>query len=142
MNNLDGLDHIDIVVTDVEAMSAFFQTVGFTVIRKTDHGGGAVELRFPGTGRQPILELTSEVDGSGNKRQLGLRHMALRSANIRQTFDDFIARALPLKGEPRKVEATGRTLINLTDPEGGTLVTFAFNLTVASFPIHAFGTTT
>lgn len=121
MENLDGIDHIDIVVADVEAMSAFFQTVGFTVIRKTDHGGGAVELRFPGTGRQPILELTSEVDGHGNRRQLGLRHMALRSADIRETFNDFSARALPLKGELRKVPETGRTLINLIDPEGGTL---------------------
>jgi catechol 2,3-dioxygenase-like lactoylglutathione lyase family enzyme len=121
MSDLQGIDHIDIVVADLDAMATFFETVGFTVIRKTEHGGGAVELRFPGTGRQPILELTSEVDGSGNRRPLGLRHMALRSADIRQTFSDFSARALPLRGEPRKVPETGRTLINLTDPEGGTL---------------------
>ena len=53
-----GLDHIDIVVEDVAAMQAFFESVGFELIRQTDHGGGAVELRFPGEGDQPILELT------------------------------------------------------------------------------------
>ena len=121
MPDLDGIDHIDIVVADVEAMTVFFEQVGFTVLRRTGHGGGAVELRFPGSGRQPVLELTSAVDGNGNARPLGLRHMALRSSDIRQTFSDFKTRALPLRGEPRKVPETGRTLINLTDPEGGTL---------------------
>ncbi|MBD9596403.1 VOC family protein [Ensifer sp. ENS05] len=121
MSNFEGLDHIDIVVADIERMAAFFQTVGFTVVRRTEHGGGAVELRFPGPGHQPILELTSARDAKGNARPLGLRHMALRSADIQQTFTEFSDRAMPLKGGPRQIAETGRTLINLADPEGGTL---------------------
>ena len=121
MSELDGIDHIDIVVSDVAKMAAFFEQVGFTVIRRTEHGGGAVELRFPGSGRQPVLELTSAIDGNGKSRPLGLRHLALRAPNITETYRAFSARSLPLRGEPRQIAETGRTLINLTDPEGGTL---------------------
>jgi catechol 2,3-dioxygenase-like lactoylglutathione lyase family enzyme len=121
MTQIDGIDHIDIVVADVDAMSAFFEKVGFIVVRRTDHGGGAVELRFPGSGRQPVLELTPAIDDNGKARPLGLRHMALRVADITETFRDFSARSLPLSGEPRAIAATGRTILNLTDPSGAVL---------------------
>lgn len=121
MSGISGIDHIDIVVKDPAEMAAFLRSVGFVVHRETDHGGGSIELRFPGEGEQPILELTSPDDGKGNVRPLGLRHLALRADDIHATFQQFKRDGLPLKGEPRTVAETGRTLVNLIDPEGGTL---------------------
>nr|WP_314257478.1 VOC family protein [uncultured Devosia sp.] len=121
MSQLSGLDHIDIVVADPEAMAAFFVQAGFTIHRRTAHGGGSIELRFPGPGEQPFLELTAPVDASGKVRPLGLRHMALRSGDIAATLADFTAAGLPVRGEMRAIPETGRTLFNLSDPEGGTL---------------------
>lgn len=121
MSHLTGLDHIDIVVDDPEAMAGFFERAGFTINRRTEHGGGSIELRFPGPGEQPILELTTPLDADGKTRPLGLRHMALRSNNIASTLADFTAAGLPVRGELRVIPETGRTLFNLSDPEGGTL---------------------
>lgn len=121
MSDLVGIDHIDIVVTDPEAMAAFFVAAGFTEHRRTDHGRGSIELRFPGPGEQPVLELTSPLDANGKSRPLGLRHMALRSTDIAATFAAFTAAGLPVKGGMRSIPETGRTLFNLSDPEGGTL---------------------
>lgn len=47
------------------------ESVGFEVIPQTEHGGGAVELRFPGDGAQPIVELTPLEGANGVKRPLG-----------------------------------------------------------------------
>ena len=116
-----GLDHIDIVVEDVAAMQAFFESVGFEVIRQTDHGGGAVELRFPGDGDQPILELTPLEGANGVKRRLGLRHMALRVADIDAAVTDLTRRGLRIDKPPRVIAETGRRLTNLVDPVGNSL---------------------
>ena len=118
---LRGLDHIDIVVEDVAAMQAFFESVGFGLIRQTDHGGGAVELRFPGEGDQPILELTPHEGANGTKRSLGLRHMALRVADIDAAVADLTSRGLRVDKPPRVVAETGRRLTNLIDPVGNSL---------------------
>ena len=117
----DGLDHIDIVVDDVALMRAFFEAVGFTLIRETDHGGGAVELRFPGAGNQPILELTSRIDAEGKARPLGLRHMALRVADIDAALACYAERGLMPTKPPRVVPETGRRLANILDPAGNAL---------------------
>jgi catechol 2,3-dioxygenase-like lactoylglutathione lyase family enzyme len=121
MTTPTGLDHIDIVVDDVAQMRAFFETVGFAVIRETDHGGGAVELRFPGAGDQPILELTPRQGANGALRPLGLRHMALRTDDIEATLADLTAKGLRVDKPPRVIAETGRRLANLIDPVGNSL---------------------
>lgn len=121
MTTPNGLDHIDIVVDDVVQMRAFFVSVGFAVIRETDHGGGAVELRFPGVGDQPILELTPRVGADGTVKPLGLRHMALRVKDIEATLADLGTRGLHAAKPPRIVPETGRRLANIIDPAGNAL---------------------
>lgn len=116
-----GLDHIDIVVEDVAGMCDFFEAVGFTVIRRTDHGGGAVELRFPGPGDQPILELTPRIGADGAPRPLGMRHMALRVTDIEATLAEYGNRGLHATRPPRVVPETGRRLANILDPAGNVL---------------------
>lgn len=121
MSTLSGIDHIDIVVRDPEAMAAFLESVGFTMHRRTAEARGSIELRFPGEGEQPILELTPHQDANGNERPLGLRHLALGSGDINALFESFKSKGLAVKGEPRVIPDTGRTLFNVIDPEGGTL---------------------
>lgn len=121
MTSPKGLDHIDIVVEDVSLMRDFFVSVGFAVVRETDHSGGAVELRFPGEGEQPILELTPSRQPNKTARPLGLRHMALRVADIDATVADLAARGLRTSSAPRVVPETGRRLANLIDPAGNSL---------------------
>ena len=121
MPNLKGLDHIDIVVEDVATMRDFFVSVGFDVVRETSHGGGAVELRFPGEGEQPILELTPRQSANGSVRALGLRHMALKVDDIEVTIAALAARGLRTDKPPRVVAETGRRLANLIDPAGNSL---------------------
>lgn len=116
-----GLDHIDIVVDDVAQMRGFFEAIGFTLIRETDHGGGAVELRFPGAGDQPILELTPRVGADGTLRPLGLRHMALRVTDIEATLAAYSQQGLHPAKPPRVVPETGRRLANIIDPAGNAL---------------------
>lgn len=117
----NGLDHIDIVVEDVPLMRGFFEAVGFTLIRETDHGGGAVELRFPGPGDQPILELTPSIGADGSARPLGLRHMALRVTDIEATLAAYSRQGLHPAKPPRVVPETGRRLANIIDPAGNAL---------------------
>lgn len=121
MPKIEGLDHIDIVVEDVAAMRDFFVSVGFAVVRETDHGGGAVELRFPGEGAQPILELTPRHQADGTVRPLGLRHMALRARDLDDALAALAAQGLHAAKPPRVVPETGRRLANLTDPAGNSL---------------------
>ena len=116
-----GLDHIDIVVEDVGVMRDFLVAVGFTVLRETGHGGGAVELRFPGPGEQPVLELTPRTGPNGVARPLGLRHMALRVGDLPGAVAELQARGLRVDKPPRVIPDTGRLLTNLVDPQGNSL---------------------
>ena len=121
MYEIRGLDHIDIVVEDVDAMRAFFEAVGFELVRKTEHGGGAVELRFPGSGDRPILELTPALGADGGRRPVGLRHMALRVAGLDAAIASLAERGLRTDKPPRVIADTGRRLANLLDPVGNSL---------------------
>ncbi|WP_295048510.1 VOC family protein [uncultured Paracoccus sp.] len=126
-----GIDHIDLVVKDPDEMAAFFMALGYRFHRRTDHGGGSIELHFPGEGEQPILELTSQQDGTGKVRPLGLRHIALRADDLQAAITHFSAKSLSVKSGPRTIPDTGRTVVNLIDPEGGTLQIVDGGCTVA-----------
>lgn len=121
MAYLGSLDHIDIVVENPQQMADFLVSIGFKLVRKLEHGGEAVELAFPGEGDQPILELTSRNQGNGTIRELGLRHIAVRSSDINKTFEELTARGYSFDKPPRPIAATGRMLTNLKDPEGRSL---------------------
>lgn len=121
MSHFTGLDHIDIVVDDIERMAEFLLSIGFSEIRRTDHNGGAIELRFPGGDSQPILELTS-ANGAGRAPfALGLRHMALRCADLDNAYAVLSAEGFQFTGAPKLIPHTGRRLTNIKDPENGVM---------------------
>ena len=102
-------------------MADFLIAIGFTLVRETGHGGGSVEVAFPGYAADaPILELTSQEQENGAVRPLGLRHIAVRSTDIKASYDLLKASGYKVD-EPRVIPATGRTLFNVKDPEGKSL---------------------
>jgi catechol 2,3-dioxygenase-like lactoylglutathione lyase family enzyme len=117
---LTGIDHIDIAVEDLNKWTNFFEQIGFTVIRRTDHGGGSVELSFPGTDK-PFLELTSTTRPNGNRFPPGFRHIALRSSDMTKTYEDLIAKGVKVDRPPRRNAESGRFTMNALDPEGGAM---------------------
>jgi catechol 2,3-dioxygenase-like lactoylglutathione lyase family enzyme len=114
---LTGIDHIDIAVEDLEKWTAFLEAVGFTVIKRTSHGGGSVELKFPGVDA-PFLELTSTTRPNGARFPAGFRHIALRSDDMNKTYEDLVARGVKVDRPPRKNAESGRITMNALDPEG------------------------
>ena len=53
---VQGIDHIELVVRNVDEFIEFFQTIGFKLLSRTPHHGGSAELQLPGT-NQPIFEV-------------------------------------------------------------------------------------
>jgi glyoxylase I family protein len=121
MSHFAGIDHIDITVESPQVIADFLISLGFSVVRRTDHGGGAIELRFPGGANQPILELTAATTPEGKKLPIGLRHIALRCENIDATFDALSKEGVSFEQPPRTIVHTGRRVANIIDPEGRVL---------------------
>jgi 4-hydroxyphenylpyruvate dioxygenase-like putative hemolysin len=120
---LTGIDHIDVAVDDLEKWTNFLEVVGFSVLRRTSHGGGSVELRFPGVD-SPLLELTSTTRPNGTPHPAGFRHIALRSDDIAATFALLSARGVTIDRPPRKNAESGRITMNAIDPTGGMTIQF------------------
>ena len=110
------VDHLDIAVQDLDKHVEFFQMLGFQILARTSHLGGAVEFQLPGS-NQPIFEL-HQASGSQN---IGIRHIAFTVDNVSETYEYLKGRGVTVEGEPRHVEATGRFLANFRDPDGWAL---------------------
>lgn len=121
MAEFEGIDHIDIVVKDPDAMAEFFLRLGFAMVRRAPPSRGSIELRFPGGEGQPVIELTPAHSPSGKEFPLGLRHMAIRSSDSSATHAMLSEQGFSLSGAPRKVADTGRTVFSVIDPEGNPL---------------------
>lgn len=107
-----GIDHIELIVRDFDEYVEFLKTLGMEVLTLTTHHGKSAELQAPGE-NQPIFEI-HHVTG---EEVIGVNHIAFRvddvnaaSENLKRTGIDF--------NKPNYVEATGRTTINLRDPDG------------------------
>lgn len=114
-----GLDHIDIVVGDPEVMAEFLCKAGFTPRRRTEGGRGSIELTFPGS--DIVLELTPASRPDGSSLALGLRHLALRCADLDAAIIDLAEAGFDFPRGPRRIAATGRRVANAIDPDGQVL---------------------
>ena len=68
-----GIDHIEIIVRDVDESVDFYQKLGFVVLMRTTHHGGSAELQLPGD-NQPVIEI-HKVSGEEN---IGVNHIAFK----------------------------------------------------------------
>ncbi len=110
---ITGIDHIEIIVDDLDAYVDFFTNLGFEVLARTTHHGGSVEVKLPGEG-QPIFEL-HKVIGEENP---GVNHIAFRCTDVVAAHAQLSQAGVRFASEPHKVPSTGRTNANLRDPGG------------------------
>jgi glyoxylase I family protein len=108
-----GIDHIELVVRDVEQFVKLFESMGFEVILRTPHHGGSAEVKLPGEG-QTIFELHS-VEGEENP---GVNHIAFACEDIHETHKAMVKAGVVFEKAPFKVPATGRVIANFRDPDG------------------------
>lgn len=118
MSNITGIDHIDMIVEDVEASAKFYESLGFKRVTTPGFTGNGVQLRFPGEGEQPVLELYPVVSKAGVTRTPGLAHIALGVRNLAEARAAFAAEGLAFDGEPRLIAASQRLLANVIAPDG------------------------
>lgn len=107
-----GIDHIELIVRDVEESVAFFQKLGFKLLTRTSHHGESAELQLPGPD-QPIFEI-HQVGGEEN---IGVNHIAFKVDNAQAAYEEMQQAGLKAQ-TPNFVPATGRTTVNFRDPDG------------------------
>jgi glyoxylase I family protein len=108
-----GIDHIELVVRNVEEFVGFFQKLGFELIARTKHHGDAAEMKLPGP-NQTIFE----IHQVGGEEVIGVNHIALKVDNAKQAYEQFQAGGVKFTRGPKFIEPTGRTTVELRDPDG------------------------
>ena len=110
---LTAIDHIEIIVRDLDAYVEYLQKMGFELITRTSHHGDSAELKLPGEG-QTIFELHQV----GGEEVIGINHIAFRTDNVDAAHEQLIDAGIRVEEAPHAVASTGRTNINLRDPDG------------------------
>ena len=107
-----GIDHIELIVRNFDEYLEFLQTLGMEVLTHTSHHGRSAELRAPGE-NQPIFE----IHQASGEEVIGVNHIAFRVDDVQAASETLERTKIDFK-RPNHVEATGRTTINLRDPDG------------------------
>lgn len=108
-----SVDHIELIVRDVDEYVDFFQKLGFKLLIRTAHHGGSAELQLPGP-NQPIFEIHTV----GGEETIGVNHIAFKVDNAHEAYKEITNRGVSTERGPQFVESTGRTNVNLRDPDG------------------------
>lgn len=107
------IDHIEIIVNDVEEYVDFFTSLGFEIVTRSNHHGGSVEFQLPGP-NQPIIEIHKVL----MEEVIGVNHIALRVDDVNETNALFQEKGYNIIDPPRFSPYTGRTNMNARDPDG------------------------
>jgi len=108
-----GIDHIELIVRDVEQFVTFFQRLGFELVARTKHHGDAAEMKLPGA-NQTIFE----IHQVGGEEVPGINHIALKVDNAKAAYEEFQKNGVAFTRGPKYIEPTGRTTVELRDPDG------------------------
>ena len=106
------LDHIELIVSDLDNFVAMFGAMGYVETSRSNHHGISVEFQIPGAD-QPIFEI-HQVSG---EEVVGVNHIAWRVDGIAAAAADLRSKGVDVS-DPHLIEATGRTIINGRDPDG------------------------
>ncbi len=113
---IQGIDHIELVVRDVDAYVTFFEKLGFKLLTRTFHHGSSVEMQVPGPG-QPIFE----IHQVGGEEVIGINHIAFKVDSVETAYAELQRDGVSFQEGPKLVPSTGRTNANLRDPDGSRL---------------------
>ena len=106
------LDHIELIVNDLDGFIRMFEAMGYVETSRSDHHGLSVEFQIPGVD-QPIFEL-HQVSG---EEVVGVNHIAWRVDDIAVAANELRSKGVEVD-VPHLVEGTGRTITNGRDPDG------------------------
>ena len=107
------IDHIELIVNRFEEYVALFRALGFQERIRTKHHGDSVEFQLPGE-NQPVFE----IHRVGGEEAIGVNHIAFQVADVAAARKELQAAGVDATVEPVYVRATGRTVLNLRDPDG------------------------
>jgi catechol 2,3-dioxygenase-like lactoylglutathione lyase family enzyme len=107
------LDHIELIVHHFEEYVALFRALGFQERLRTKHHGDSIEFQLPGA-NQPIFE----IHRVGGEEAIGINHIAFQVSDVAAARGELAAHGVTVPAEPVFVRATGRTVLNLRDPDG------------------------
>jgi catechol 2,3-dioxygenase-like lactoylglutathione lyase family enzyme len=107
------VDHIELVVHRFDEFISLFRALGFKELARTKHHGDSVEFQLPGE-NQPIFEI-HRVSGEEN---IGVNHIAFQVDDVEAARRNLAAAGVPVPDKTVFVRSTGRTLLNLRDPDG------------------------
>ena len=110
---IQGIDHLELIVRDVDEFVTFFEKLGFKLLVRTSHHVQSAELQLPGL-NQPIFEI-HQVLGEEN---IGVNHIAFKVDTASQSFDEMRSQGITSARPPNFVAETGRTTVNFRDPDG------------------------
>ena len=111
--NVTKLDHIELIVQHFDEYVALFRALGFQERLRTKHHGDSIEFQLPGD-NQPIFE----IHRVGGEEAIGINHIAFQVSDVAAARGELAAQGIPATVEPVFVRATGRTVLNLRDPDG------------------------
>jgi len=111
-----SIDHIELIVRNVDEFLQMFVKLGFKVIRQTHHHGGSAELQLPGL-NQPIFEI-HKTEAEENPE---MNHMAFLVDDLEKECKELEAKGIVLEMGPHLIKATGRTIADFRDPDGSRL---------------------
>lgn len=106
------VDHIDIAVHDLDEHLRLFKAMGFEEIRRTEHYGGAVEVRLPGD------SVTFELHKLKMTDNPGVNHIAFAVEDSSAVVDQLKSAGVLFDREAELVQSTGRRTSNFRDPGG------------------------
>ena len=110
---IQGIDHIELIVRDVDAYVTFFEKLGFKLLTRTSHHGNSVEMQLPGPD-QPIFE----IHQVGGEEVIGINHIAFKVDSVAAAYEELQSKDVSFQEGPKLVPSTGRTNANLRDPDG------------------------
>jgi catechol 2,3-dioxygenase-like lactoylglutathione lyase family enzyme len=108
-----GVDHIELIVRNLDEYIGFLETLGFELLTRTTHHGDSVEMGIPGQDF-PIFEIHQVTD----EEVIGVNHIAFRVDDAQAAHDALHAAGIESAEAPGYVVSTGRTNVNLRDPDG------------------------
>jgi catechol 2,3-dioxygenase-like lactoylglutathione lyase family enzyme len=107
------IDHIELIVNRFDEYVALFRALGFQERLRTKHHGDSVEFQLPGE-NQPVFE----IHRVGGEEAIGVNHIAFQVPDVAAAREQLQAQGIDARVEPVYVRATGRTVLNLRDPDG------------------------
>lgn len=108
-----SVDHIELIVRNTDEYVDFFRKLGFKLLMRTSHHGGSAELQLPGP-NQPIFEIHTV----GGEENIGVNHIAFKVDSAHEAYEEITRHGIPADRGPQFVASTGRTNVNLRDPDG------------------------